>query len=135
MTEEQPRRLTRSRDRKIAGVAAGVAEYLDSDPTVWRLIFVVAFFMAFPLSVAVYLVFWYVMPHPEPGVAAHPNEGGSDAGLMIGMLLIAIGAFVLAGRLGLLHLAGLPVLHIAWPALLVIAGAVLLLRARDRAAR
>ncbi len=135
MTREQPRRLTRSRDRKIAGVAAGVAEYLDSDLTVWRLLFVVAFFMAFPLSIAVYLVFWYVMPDPEPGAAAHPSEGGSDAGLMIGMLLIAIGAFVLAGRLGLLHLAGLPVLLIAWPALLVIAGAVLLLRARDRAAR
>lgn len=112
-----------------------MAEYLDSDPTVWRLLFVVALFMAFPLSVVVYFVFWYVMPDPDPDAAALPSEGGSDAGLMIGMLLIAIGAFVLAGRLGVLHLIGLPALHFAWPALLVIAGAVLLLRARDRAAR
>ena len=40
----QSKRLYRSRDnRMICGVAAGVAAYLDVDPTIVRLIWVVAY--------------------------------------------------------------------------------------------
>jgi phage shock protein PspC (stress-responsive transcriptional regulator) len=135
MTGDPPRRLTRSHDRKIGGVAAGIAEYTDSDPTVWRLLFAVAFFLAFPLSVVGYVVFWYVMPGPDPDAEPRAAGGAGDAGLMIGVLLIGLGALMLASQLGVLHLFGFPTLRIAWPALLVIAGVVLLLRARDRATR
>ena len=36
-----PRRLYRSRDRMLAGVAGGMAEYLDIDPTVIRILWVI----------------------------------------------------------------------------------------------
>jgi phage shock protein C len=40
------KQLTRSRsNRMIAGVCAGLAEYLDLDPTVVRLLFVLGFFL------------------------------------------------------------------------------------------
>ena len=40
------KRLYRSRaDRKIAGVCGGLAKYLDIDPTVVRIIFLVLLFM------------------------------------------------------------------------------------------
>ncbi|MEI9812947.1 MAG: PspC domain-containing protein [Acidobacteriota bacterium] len=40
-----PRRLTRSRrDRKISGVCGGIAEYMNVDPTLIRLLAVISFF-------------------------------------------------------------------------------------------
>ena len=35
-----PRRLYRSRDRMLAGVAGGMAEYMDIDPTVVRILWI-----------------------------------------------------------------------------------------------
>ena len=55
------KRLTRSRDKKIAGVAAGLAEYFDIDPTIVRILFVVVFF-AGGASLLAYIIMWIVMP-------------------------------------------------------------------------
>jgi phage shock protein C len=57
-----PKRLTLSRtDKKIAGVCAGFAQYLDLDPTLVRLIWVImALFVGW--GVVGYLVAWIVMP-------------------------------------------------------------------------
>ena len=49
----------------IAGVCSGIAEYLDIDPTVVRLLFVLFTFMGGG-GVIVYLVLWIIMPErPE----------------------------------------------------------------------
>ncbi len=56
------RRLTRSDNSVIAGVCAGLAEYLDIDPTVVRVVYaVLTLFTAFS-GVLVYLVLWLVIP-------------------------------------------------------------------------
>jgi phage shock protein C len=55
------KQLTRSRDKKLMGVAGGIAEYLDMDPTVWRAIWVFASIMMPPLVVA-YIVLGLVVP-------------------------------------------------------------------------
>jgi len=54
------------RQRKIAGVCGGIAEWLDWDPTVVRVIYVVASIVsvAFP-GILVYLLLWVVMPRAE----------------------------------------------------------------------
>jgi phage shock protein C len=59
---DRPLRLSR-RDRKIAGVCAGLAEWLGWDPTVVRVLYVVAsvFSVAFP-GILVYVVLWLVVP-------------------------------------------------------------------------
>lgn len=59
--------LYRSRtDKRIAGVAGGIAEYFGIDPLLVRLGFVVAAFMGF--GVLLYLVLWILLPKgPEPG--------------------------------------------------------------------
>ncbi len=56
------KKLTLSRtDKKIAGVCGGFAEYLDMDPTLVRLIWVImALFVGW--GVIGYLVAWIVMP-------------------------------------------------------------------------
>jgi phage shock protein C len=51
-------------DRKIAGVCGGLAEYLEMDPTLVRLIaiFLLVFTGILPM-VIVYLVAWAVIPN------------------------------------------------------------------------
>ncbi len=62
-----PRRITRSRDdRMVAGVCGGVARYFGWDPTLVRVLYVVASVVsaAFP-GILVYIVLWIVMPEGD----------------------------------------------------------------------
>jgi phage shock protein C len=59
--------LTRSRKNKlIAGVCGGIAEWLGWDPTSVRILYVLVSILsvAFP-GILVYLVLWLVMPAGE----------------------------------------------------------------------
>lgn len=60
------RRLTRSRNKMIAGVCAGIAEYLGWEVTLFRVVYVVVSILsaAFP-GILVYIVLWVVMPRPD----------------------------------------------------------------------
>ena len=67
----QAKRLTRSRsDKKIAGVCAGFADYLEMDVTLVRILWLMlAFFGGWGLLA--YLIAWIVMPEaPTPQTAA-----------------------------------------------------------------
>jgi phage shock protein C len=70
------RRLTRSStDKKIAGVCAGLAEYFDLDPTIIRLVWVLAFFFGGAGGLA-YLVLWIVLPEaPSRHNSSAPSSG------------------------------------------------------------
>lgn len=58
--------MRRSKNRMIAGVCAGIAEYLGWDVTAFRIAFVLVSILsaAFP-GILVYIVLWAVMPSPE----------------------------------------------------------------------
>ena len=57
------KQLTRSTsNRMIAGVCAGLGEYFGIDPTIARLLFVLAFFTGFGGIAIVYLVMVLVVP-------------------------------------------------------------------------
>lgn len=58
------KKLTRSKDKKIAGVAAGLADYFDIDPTIVRILFVVVFF-AGGASLLAYIIMWIIMPEEK----------------------------------------------------------------------
>jgi phage shock protein C len=70
------RKLRRSRaDRKIAGVCGGLGEYLDLDPTLIRLLWLVLVFFG-GTGVLAYIIAWIVMPEEpasEPAKAAAPS--------------------------------------------------------------
>ena len=62
MTETY-KQLTRSTtNRMIAGVCAGLGDYLNIDPTVVRLLFVLGFFLAGPAILLAYLIMAIVTP-------------------------------------------------------------------------
>jgi phage shock protein PspC (stress-responsive transcriptional regulator) len=65
--ETQRPRLQRSRkDKMIAGVCGGIAEWMGWDPTVVRLSYILLSILsaAFP-GVLVYLILWLVTPQAE----------------------------------------------------------------------
>ena len=73
-----PKRLMRSgTDKKIAGVCAGLAEYFDLDPTIVRVVWLLAVFFA-GTGLLVYLILWIVLPvapatpvYSVPSTTAH----------------------------------------------------------------
>ena len=65
---EAPRRLYRSRtDRMLGGVCGGIAKYMNADPTIVRVVYVVVSILsvAFP-GILAYLILLLVVPlEPE----------------------------------------------------------------------
>ncbi len=56
------KRLKKSRNRVICGVCGGLAEYLDLDPTVMRIIWVLLLLFAGG-GLLLYLIFALIMPN------------------------------------------------------------------------
>ena len=56
-----PKRLYRSRDRKIGGVCGGIAEYFNVDPTLIRLLWVI-FALTYGSGLLAYFSCWAVIP-------------------------------------------------------------------------
>lgn len=63
---DAPKRLTRSKDKMVAGVLAGIAIYLNMDPTVIRILYVVLSIasIGFPGLIA-YLIMWIIIPEEK----------------------------------------------------------------------
>ena len=55
---EEKKRLTRSNNKMIGGVCAGLAEYLDIDPTIVRIVWV---------GILLYIILWLIMPKQQIG--------------------------------------------------------------------
>ena len=61
--DNQPKRLYRSnKNRMLAGICGGIAEYFNTDPTIVRLIAVVGFFATASVLFWAYLILWIVIP-------------------------------------------------------------------------
>ena len=101
-TETAPRALRRSTDgRVVAGVAAGLARYLGTDPVVLRVAFVALALLPPGIGLVAYLVSWIVIPSEGA-----PAQGGADAARnapavatataarVIGALLVALGVLI-----------------------------------------
>jgi len=65
------KRLVRSTtDKKIAGVAAGLADYFDLDPTIVRVVWLLAILFAGTGLIA-YLILWIALPPGPTGIMAN----------------------------------------------------------------
>jgi phage shock protein PspC (stress-responsive transcriptional regulator) len=152
-----PRRLTRDPQHAVlGGVAAGFGRYLDVDPVLARLAFVLLAFVN-GLGVLFYLACWLLMPRADAAVAsASPasatagtgfetlrdagtrladgvRQGAPDpaaAQLAIGSVLIVGGSLLLAHNLGWLHWPHWMRVETLWPLLLVALGVGLVLKSR-----
>jgi phage shock protein PspC (stress-responsive transcriptional regulator) len=145
----------------LGGVAAGFAEYLDVDPVLVRLGFVLLAFVN-GLGVLFYLVCWLLMPRRDavvpppvptsPGapaasafdearaagerLAAEVRAGAPDAAsaqLGVGSLLVIVGALLLGHNLDWFHWPHWLRFDTLWPLLLVALGIGLIAKSRKPA--
>jgi phage shock protein PspC (stress-responsive transcriptional regulator) len=66
-----PKRLVRSiNNKRIAGVCAGVADYFDIDPTLVRVLWLLATLIPGP-NILVYIILWIVLPLGTTAVASN----------------------------------------------------------------
>ena len=63
---EETKRLTRSDDKMIGGVCDGLAEYLDIDPTIVRIVWVLMVLFA-GFGILLYVILWLIMPKQQIG--------------------------------------------------------------------
>jgi len=62
------------RDKKIAGVCAGIAEYFDLDPTLVRVLWLIAIFFG-GTGFLLYIILWIVLPvAPSTGTMTVPGS-------------------------------------------------------------
>ena len=131
-------RLTRSEtDRIIAGVCGGLATYINIDPVLVRLGFVILLF-ASGIGLPIYLILWVIMPladdlhRPNAEVMQHNIEEMGDTVSSsvnrfgrpgtVGVILIMFGIYFLLEQLGW------SLGSVFWPVLIIAAGAYFLLR-------
>ena len=151
-----PRRLTRDTQHAVlGGVAAGFGRYLDVDPVLGRLGFVLLAFVN-GLGILFYLACWLLMPRadavvPGPGLrdgrdglrhaargrrrrspptCARASPDPAAAQLAIGSLLVVIGSLLLLHNFGWLHWPHWMRFDTLWPLLLVALGLGLVLKSR-----
>jgi phage shock protein PspC (stress-responsive transcriptional regulator) len=75
-----PRRLYRSRDRQLAGVAGGMAEYLNIDPTVARVLWILAAIFTGGLVILAYIVLAIITPENPYLATGYAQTGAAAAG-------------------------------------------------------
>jgi phage shock protein C len=144
-----PTRLERSTTNKvIAGVCGGLADYLQVDATLVRVIFVIAGFLTAGVAFLGYLVLVVLMPlpgRPTPFVSSTPPSGDpsadaaagtattvvtpSDPEAMerrratFGYFLVALGVVFLLANVGAFRIVRW---DLVWPLVIVGAGVLLL---------
>ncbi len=145
------KRLTRDRNGAIlGGVCVGLGKYLNIDPIIIRIFFVLLTLTS-GFGVLLYLILWIVMPREDKVLMENieplkPEDIGERAKLMgseikevtsssnpnlpiyIGVGLVILGGFA---ALKVLDIEWVQIINnMLWPALLVLAGIVLLVRGR-----
>ena len=133
------KRLYRDRSNKmISGVCAGLAQYLEIDPVLVRVGFVLGAF-ANGIGILGYFILWVLVPqrpyahdlYPESQQAVPPPPSSRptpvSAAVVFGTILIAVGAFALLDNL----IPGVD-LGDLWPFVLVAMGIGLILRSRQQ---
>jgi len=145
--EVQMNKLYRSRRNKmLAGVCGGLADYFQVDPVLVRIIWVILFFASGGTAVLAYIVALIIIPEepiaeaaaqdaPVEAPAHRPPQGVSRAstgGLIAGFVLITLGAIFLLDELPFTHYIFHNFWHLSWkfmwPGILILIGVVLILR-------
>ncbi len=92
------KRLYRSpRDRMIAGVCGGFAEYLGVDPALVRILWLLTVF-AGGLGLWLYIAAWIVVPERPATAEELAQPRPSNTGVIWGVVLVVVGLFLLGRR-------------------------------------
>ena len=128
------KRLERDlQNRVLGGVCSGLGNYFEVDPTIWRVLFFILFWLGLS-GLLIYIILWMVMPagQPQSNRSAFAQDAeivgeGSDSkksggSMAAGLILIGIGAIALLARY-------IPQIswRTAWPVILIAIGIYLII--------
>jgi phage shock protein PspC (stress-responsive transcriptional regulator) len=125
-------------DSVLGGVAGGVAEYLDADPAIVRIIWAILAIVTGGIFLVLYIVMWIVVPETPvsttvasvdaapgatvvQGPAPQPRRGSGSGAMVFGLILVGLGAYFLIDE----YLPQVDV-NSLWPIGLVVLGLALL---------
>ena len=135
-------------NKVIAGVAGGLGEYFNIDPTIIRIIFILLTIFG-GSGLIIYVVLWLIIPsksqtveHPQDTIRSNiedmksttktfahsirnPGAGGDNSKFWWAIIIIFLGFFFLMNNYGLLEPLDLEKL---WPIVLIIFGLAIILR-------
>ncbi|MDD4590846.1 MAG: PspC domain-containing protein [Parabacteroides sp.] len=61
-----PKKLYRSNSKMIGGICAGIAEYLEVDPTIVRIVYAILTVFTLFSGIIIYIILWIIVPkQPE----------------------------------------------------------------------
>jgi phage shock protein C len=140
------RRLTRSRDAIVGGVAAGVANWLRADPALVRIAWAILVPLTGGAALLAYIVAWIVVPEEPRRTSAATDAAAASAAGASETEAVADDAraadrtaYLIGGGLVLLGLWFLvreyvPAIRwdLVWPVVLVVAGLAVLVTASRR---
>lgn len=130
-------------NRMIGGVAGGLGEYFDIDPTLVRLAFILLT-LSGGSGVLLYVVLWIIIPTQSSGQQAATHDTmkdnakeveakakqfakeaehvakGSDSKLWLGAVIVTIGAWLLLANFGFVN--GWLMSRLLWPLILIAIG-------------
>lgn len=129
----RPRRLTRSRtDEWFGGVAGGLAEYFNTDPTLIRVVFVVATLLSSGFAILGYVAAWIIIPEAGDGDVVADGRPrtrrGSATAVIGGGVLIVGGTLLLLAQIDVE--VPLPSLRVGLSAGLILVGLLIVFEAR-----
>ena len=123
----------------IAGVCGGIAEYINIDSTIVRLVWALMIFLG-GTGIILYIAAAIIIPKrpafaiPKPEGDARPKVPSVSGERFVGLALIVVGGAFLLGNLGLFHI--FHIFHIGWAALFalffIVVGLLLILRGEDK---
>lgn len=131
----EQRRLTRSRTNRVfAGICGGMGEYLDVDPTVIRVLWIVLSLLG-GSGIILYILAYLIIPDSPAGATGTTPAAGhafASVGYVIGVFLVVMGVAILFDNLEIFswrhwwHLSE----DFLLPTVIIIAGVALILRRR-----
>jgi phage shock protein C len=147
----QHKRLVRSKNNKVlAGVAGGIGEYFQIDPTIIRLIFILLTIFG-GSGLLIYIIFWLIMPladsqtnNVQATIKSNVDEMSDraktiaqdlrfssdreDSKFWWGLIIIIFGFLLLFNNFGLFNFFNFGKI---WPVALVVVGILILLKRRQ----
>ncbi len=134
--------LYRSKSNKvIAGVCGGIGEYLDIDPTVIRLLWVIIT-IPWGFGVIAYIICMFIIPEEPAGKSVKKVKESPKAEILEhegkiigGLIMVLIGTILLANNLGLFSMFPWLSWNYVWPFILIGIGAILLIAPKGRCRR
>lgn len=139
MDTTEPKKLYRSRkNRIIAGVCGGLADYFNVDPTVVRLIFAAMVFGA-GFGIGLYIILWIVVPEEgreeKPSVERMASDlrsavsegrlSRSNGRTLFALLIVLVGVGLLMNQIFPMHWFRW---DFFWPVLLIVLGLTVVLK-------